>query len=371
MGSVGLTVVVGGGPAGSACAWKLAVAGRPVRVFEKEPFPRNKICGGVLSHRASMILLESGMLDRGELDSLTRNEIRKISFWYGDERLRLYGTDSRPARIISRGVFDGYLLEKAAGAGALVTTGCRVESVEDGKAVTSCCGSVSYSNLVGADGCAGIVRKTLPRRRSRKTGMGVYYLVPPERLEHETDELEVHFGHVSYGYAWIIPCIDVVNVGIGVMGSPASPSDVLESLYAFVASRSVDVEGLELYGAVMPSLRLDTGLGSGNVYLAGDAAGTVDHVSGEGIGHAVESGMMVADDIISGNGRDRALTRGSCVRRVRQSMFYRHLLYGRMTMHTAMAAIRDDETFAREYWNMVSGPDTYHDMFGKLLGWST
>jgi flavin-dependent dehydrogenase len=37
---------MGGGPAGSACAWKLRHAGLDVVVMDKATFPRDKVCAG-------------------------------------------------------------------------------------------------------------------------------------------------------------------------------------------------------------------------------------------------------------------------------------------------------------------------------------
>ena len=45
-------VVVGGGPAGSAAARTLAAAGVDVCVIDKSVFPRDKLCGGLLTLRS-------------------------------------------------------------------------------------------------------------------------------------------------------------------------------------------------------------------------------------------------------------------------------------------------------------------------------
>ena len=39
-------LIVGGGPAGSSCAWKLRQSGADVMVLDKARFPRHKVCGG-------------------------------------------------------------------------------------------------------------------------------------------------------------------------------------------------------------------------------------------------------------------------------------------------------------------------------------
>ena len=39
-------LIVGGGPAGSTCAWKLRQAGLDVVVMDAAVFPRDKLCAG-------------------------------------------------------------------------------------------------------------------------------------------------------------------------------------------------------------------------------------------------------------------------------------------------------------------------------------
>ena len=39
-------LIVGGGPAGSSCAWRLVTAGLDVVVVDKANFPRDKVCAG-------------------------------------------------------------------------------------------------------------------------------------------------------------------------------------------------------------------------------------------------------------------------------------------------------------------------------------
>ena len=42
-------LIVGGGPAGSSCAWKLHQHGMDVMVLDKAFFPRNKVCAGSIT----------------------------------------------------------------------------------------------------------------------------------------------------------------------------------------------------------------------------------------------------------------------------------------------------------------------------------
>ncbi|MCD4700437.1 MAG: hypothetical protein K8S24_01130 [Candidatus Aegiribacteria sp.] len=136
----------------------------------------------------------------------------------------------------------------------------------------------------------------------------------------------------------------------------------------FLEARGISSDKYQLLGAPVPYLSLDRNLGKANIYLAGDAAGLVDQVSGEGIGHAVESGFLVADCIIPGGDRGTVLNKKDYpISIVRQSMFYRHLLFSQFTHGAAMVRLRDNREFARGYWNIISGRESYNEMFKRLL----
>ncbi|MCK5116966.1 MAG: geranylgeranyl reductase family protein [Candidatus Aegiribacteria sp.] len=361
-------LIVGGGPAGASCAWKLASAGIPCVLIDKASFPRDKVCGGALSARTAKVLISSGILPPEELEALTLAEHRTISLWNRDELLRTFTSQGTPVRIISRREFDNTLISKAAAAGASIVTGEAVVSVDPSSVTTSAGKTISFSNLVGADGCGSLVRKAISSKRGRGTGMGLEYCIPLTDLDEEPEEIQIHFGYFPRGYIWVISDCEKVNIGAGAVGSPALPSDIIFALSGFLEARGISCEKYQLNGAPIPSLELDRNLGKGNIYLAGDAAGLVDHVSGEGIGHAVESGFMVADCISSGGDREAVLNRKDCcISIVRQSVFYRHLLFSPFTRRIAMMGLRDNEEYAQGYWNIISGKESYNEMFGRFL----
>ncbi len=362
------TLIAGGGPAGASCAWKLASAGIPCILIDKAVFPRDKVCGGTLSARTVEILTSSGILQAEELEALTLAEHRTMSLWYRDELLRTFTSQSTRVRIISRRKFDNTLLDKAAIAGASIITGEAVESVDPSSVTTSTGKRFLFSNLVGADGYGSLIRKYISGRRGKGTGMGLEYFIPLSDLNDKPEDIQIHFGYFPYGYIWVIPDSEKLNIGAGAVASPASHSDIAGALNGFLSARGISCDKYQLHGAPIPSRELERNLGRGNIYLAGDAAGLVDHVSGEGIGHAVESGFIVADCIRSGGDRGTFLNRkNSCINIVRQSMFYRHLLFSPFTRRIAMMGLRDNEEYAEGYWNIISGVESYNDMFRRLL----
>jgi len=366
--SENLILIVGGGPAGASCAWKLATFNIPCILIDKASFPRDKVCGGVMSAGAAEILIASGILSNSKLEELTLKEHRTVSLWNRDELLRTYTSHGTPVRIISRRQFDSVLLDKAARAGASIITGDAVISIDPSSVTTSTGKTFSYSNLVGADGCGSLVRQFISSRSGKGTGMGLEYFIPLTDLNEKPEDIQIHFGYIPYGYIWVIPDSEKVNIGVGVVGSPASPSDIAGALNGFLEAGGISCGKYQLHGAPIPSLVLDRYLGRGNIYLAGDAAGLVDHVSGEGIGHAVQSGFLVADCILSGGDRGTILNKKDCcIDIVRQSIFYRHLLFSPFTHRAAMMRLRDNEDFAQGYWNIISGRESYNEMFKRLL----
>ncbi|RMF50483.1 MAG: FAD-binding protein, partial [Bacteroidetes bacterium] len=53
-------VILGAGPAGLACAWRLAQLGFSPLLLEKASFPREKVCGDALSGKVVALLRKLG-----------------------------------------------------------------------------------------------------------------------------------------------------------------------------------------------------------------------------------------------------------------------------------------------------------------------
>src|SRR5690606_3271673 len=108
------TVVIGGGPAGSAAAIHLARHGMPVRLLERQPGPHHKVCGEFISYEAAQSLANLGV----DLPALGAVPIHQVRFYNGDKEL----TFNLPftAWSLSRCTLDSVLLKQAESAGAMV-----------------------------------------------------------------------------------------------------------------------------------------------------------------------------------------------------------------------------------------------------------
>ncbi|WP_254510257.1 NAD(P)/FAD-dependent oxidoreductase [Anatilimnocola floriformis] len=106
-------VVIGAGPAGTFSARQLALAGKRVLLLEKSSFPREKVCGGCVSWKATRLLQQQGLEPWSEqLKHGTADRLRLIA---GGQSTCI---PMAPVSIVSRATFDEYLVNAAVTAGA-------------------------------------------------------------------------------------------------------------------------------------------------------------------------------------------------------------------------------------------------------------
>lgn len=117
------TVIIGGGPAGSAAAIDLSRQGMPVRLLERKPGPHHKVCGEFISYEAAQYLEKLGL----DLASLGAEPIHYVRFYNGEDEL----TFNLPftAWSLSRCRLDSALLKQATSAGAAVELGTTVRDL--------------------------------------------------------------------------------------------------------------------------------------------------------------------------------------------------------------------------------------------------
>lgn len=117
-------LIVGGGPAGAAAACRLARAGHPVELCERQPQPRPQVCGEFLSGAARAELAALGISPR-ELDAAPISHVRLI-----DGARQVRARLPFAAYGLSREALDGHLLRCAADHGARIRRGVAVRRLE-------------------------------------------------------------------------------------------------------------------------------------------------------------------------------------------------------------------------------------------------
>ncbi len=328
----GPVLILGGGPGGCAAALQLAKLGVPAVLVEKAVFPRDKVCGDALSGKV-MRTLER--LDPA-LAALVNTDARRMPSWGvvfvapGGKALRVpfsreTGIGEAPGAILPRLDFDNILFQKVKSTpGITVLEGTAAKAFEhtsDGWQVTlegaqpleRSSSSAQRTTLttplvLDASGANSHFARHVAglgmEPRHHAAGVRAYYTGVKDLDQQGFIEL-IFLKELLPGYLWVFPLPDGrANVGLGLR------SDV-------VKKRRVDLKAMLLkLLAEHPSLKdrfahaaLDgpvQGMGlplaskrrklSGDGYLLiGDAGHLIDPFTGEGISHAMISGVHAAD----------------------------------------------------------------------------
>ncbi|MEO8521357.1 MAG: geranylgeranyl reductase family protein [Acidobacteriota bacterium] len=293
--------IVGAGPAGARAAWRLAGAGARVVMLDPS-HPREKACGGGLTGRALDLVASATSLARLPLVAIDR-----ASFEDGTATASIPiapGADGRPRlAVIARRILDEALVAAATTAGATLLP-LRVERIEregGGWIVGSRAESVRADWLLGADGPASFVRRTVHRpfaRRDLSIATGFY--VPG----YSSSGVSLAFEARPPGYLWSFPRHDHLAVGVCAQADDSSPAVLLPVVSRWIARHVGADAPLERYSWPIPSLGTEALGGeppSGPEWmLLGDAGGMVDPITREGIYFALAAGDAAADSLQRG-----------------------------------------------------------------------
>ncbi len=295
-------VVVGAGPAGSTAAYRLARAGARVLLLDRQPFPRDKPCGGGLTMRAVKVL----PVDVWPVveDVITRLDVR--SGYAGNPVRHRY---TRPlAWMTQRRRLDQFLAERAADAGADFQDGVRVRDIELGERGATVClddgRRIGAEVVIGADGVNGVSAKALGLSAQRTFGVALEGNAPmtPERERRHRAAMLLELAVVPGGYGWIFPKGDHVNFGVG--GFAAEGPRMRDHLARLCEQHGARVEELEnVRGYRMPLRRSWGGAAQGRAVVVGDAAGILDPFSGDGMFEAFTSSEIASEaalDVLAG-----------------------------------------------------------------------
>lgn len=347
-------LVVGAGPAGSAAAITAATHGLDVLVVDKATFPRDKTCGDGLTTGA-LRLLEALGLPLAALPSST--SVRETVLVGPDGRVvRLpLPTTGEFAGVVPRVELDAALAEHAQRCGAEVRDGNGITGLtRDGEGLIAELAdgrTVAAGWLIAADGHYSGVRHLL--EPDRPADLGAWSTFRQYYRGVDDPRLWVLFeADLLPGYAWVFPLPDGrANVGFA-MHRPASHGGRLvkqkwQSLLMRPSLRDLlgpraEPEGPHRAWPIPSRLDVDA-LTRERVLFAGDAAGVVDPMTGEGIGQALETGTLAAGAVLTGGAPDDVARR---YRTAVQRRLGRDLRFARTLQHvlarpaTARAAIR-------------------------------
>ncbi len=286
-------VIVGGGPAGSTCAWKLRQAGVDLVVLDRVSFPRTKLCAGWITPEVVADL---------ELDISSYPHsfmsFDKLHFHFK----HLNFAKKTTQHSIRRFEFDEFLLNRS---GAPVHEH-KVKSIEKKSGSYVVDGLYRCKYLIGAGGTPcpvyrGFFHDLNPRAKNLQ--ISTYEREFPYDWENEECHLWF-FGDGLPGYAWYVPKENGhVNVGIGGKADKIKACGGRLQNYWNGFTKKLADENLVYDAEYQPTgysyyLRGNVDVvRNGNAFIVGDAVGLASIDMGEGIGPAVRSAILATDAI--------------------------------------------------------------------------
>lgn len=294
------TVIIGAGPAGAYAGCLLAKAGLKVALVDRRNFPRDKLCGGLLTSKTIDLLQPILPADQFRKFGITASHV----FYQG--RLTASFQLLSPAYTVRRLQFDALLVEIAREQGSHTYFGASLQGIDfSQKEVYLSDGhKLKYSTLIGADGALSKVRY-LAGLQKNDMGFCVETHIPWDQLKDSerlhTGGIEIYYGDYPNGYGWVFPNKDSVTVGVGNLAQGLGEKEILTQYRHFLTDIAAS-ENTKTTGAYLPSgtsVALDTPLYR-DLCLIGDAAGLIDPFTGEGIYYAFLSAKAAADSIVSG-----------------------------------------------------------------------
>ncbi|MSO49944.1 MAG: NAD(P)/FAD-dependent oxidoreductase [Acidobacteria bacterium] len=302
-------LVVGAGPAGSVAALVLARAGVRVLMLERDTLPRPKLCGDTLNPGAVGLLGNLG-LSGGPLDIAERMTGMLVTT--PDIAVRGAYPEGQVALAVPRVHFDQWLAQAAVAAGAHLECGVRVLGpvwrTEPGRPGVMAGVAVRRDNgqtirmpamlTIAADGRRSALARAanLSRHpaRPRRWAFGGY-ATDVDGMS-SMGEMHVRPGH----YVGLAPIgAGITNICIVTGRKPVgrTPEDVIRRVLASDPRLRERTHAWRPIGPphVLGPLAVDCDVaGMPGLLLAGDAAGFVDPMTGDGMHIAMRGGMLAA-----------------------------------------------------------------------------
>ena len=312
-------IIVGAGPSGCIASIVLSRCGASVCIIDKKHFPREKVCGDYITPTALNILGSLGIFNY--IMDHPHNLISEALITFPDgetKRIRYTGSDNEKKLgiILRRMEFDNALLTQARDEGAVFKGGFFVSGplLENDRIIGiegfDDSGKSSYkSNIViAADGVnSRVAAKTIGTGKGRgNIGIGMRtYIDGIKDIEPDVVNFIYDERLPPPCYLWAFPLSDgVFNVGISITSDAARRLKVsmkrlflelLETNPFFKGRLPKSLESLNLRSALLKAGPPDYKLHAPGLLIVGDAASSINPVSGEGISYAMETGRIAAD----------------------------------------------------------------------------
>jgi menaquinone-9 beta-reductase len=275
--------VVGGGPVGLAAAIAARRKGFGVTLADGREPPIDKACGEGLMPDGLAAAARLG-LQLADAESFAFRGIR----FHGEGVSVTADFPNGPGRGVRRTTLHRALVEQAERCGVKLRWGCSIAGLE----------GIEAQWIVGADGTGSRIRKWAGleafRRNTKRYGFRRHF-----KREPWTDYVEIYWGNGCQIYVTPV-APDEVGVALLSRDAKLRVRDALAQFPALAEKLDGVPESSNERGALTASRRLRR-VTRGNVALVGDASGSVDAISGEGLCLGFQQALALADAMERGN----------------------------------------------------------------------
>lgn len=289
-------LIVGGGPAGAACAWSLKRQGIDCLILDRQSFPRGKLCAGWVPPGVWRDLM------------LSPEDYPHGLTVFNHLYVSVKGINVAVPTLqyaIRRFEFDDWLLQRA-DVPVEVHHVRQIEKTKDGYIVDQ---AYKSHYIVGAGGTHCPVYRTF-FSQSHPRSKDDLIVTLEEEFQYLIKDQRCQLWFVQAGlpgYAWYAPKAEgYVNVGVGGKVTQLKKNkDHIQRHWAILVDK-LKQQGIVTQYQYHPTghsyyLRGSPGdVQNQNAYLVGDAAGLATRDLGEGIDVAIKSGVRAAEAIVNG-----------------------------------------------------------------------
>ena len=285
--------VIGGGPAGLAAAIAARQQGFRVQVADGAKPPIDKACGEALMPDALVALEKLGV----GITAADAAPLRGVRFLGSDCVADAAFPSGYRALSVRRTILHRILIERAVELGVDLFWQSVVSGIA-GNEVRLNDRTVRADWIIGADGVQSRVRRWAKLGSQSRSALR-YSFRRHYRVAPWTDRLEIYWGKHSQGY---VTAVNGEEVCVAV--ASRSPEIRLDTALQEFPELSARLRGAEVTsserGAVTANRKLKR-VWRKNLSLIGDASGTVDAITGEGLGLAFSQALALADSLRSGD----------------------------------------------------------------------
>lgn len=290
-------IIVGAGPAGLCMALSLYKDNiKNICVIEINSKNHHKPCAGLLTPKANDNFKKLGI---DVLNDLNYYKVKNISVFndnkkvfkikYKNEEDFSFLSSSKP----DRKTLDMHMREKCEQLGIKIFYDTKIEDLNiKEKLLKTNIANFKYDNLVFADGTNGY------SKRFNKIKSKNISIESISKYKSKDNFVNLYFGVVNQGYAWIGSTGTFLNVGFTAIYD--KNENYINKLIEFAKQNGYEIKDKDIIGAFFPNA-INKNICFNDIYIIGDAAGLTDPLTAEGLYYSSLTAMLVSKAIKNNN----------------------------------------------------------------------